>query len=178
MNPSLPAPAATSTDTRSNRPPGLSRGRLVDFIARVLVGGGYLYLGFVKVADPVGFLKAIRQYDLVQTPVLLNLIAVLLPWIEIACGTVLLLGCLVRGASLVSLAMLLPFSTLVLRRALQLQAAGALPFCAVRFDCGCGTGEIGICHKLLENGVLTLLSLWLLFRARPIGRADPPEASR
>jgi hypothetical protein len=48
----------------------------------------------------------------------------------------------------------------------DLQAAGQLPFCAVRFDCGCGAGEVGICSKLLENGLLILLSLWLLIAPR------------
>ena len=32
----------------------------------------------------------------------------------------------------------------------------------MKFDCGCGTGEVFICHKLVENTVLLLLSAWLL----------------
>jgi hypothetical protein len=32
----------------------------------------------------------------------------------------------------------------------------------VKFDCGCGAGEVLICHKLVENTVLLLLSAWLL----------------
>ena len=38
----------------------------------------------------------------------------------------------------------------------------ALPLCAVKFDCGCGTGEEFVCHKLLENFLLMGLSCWLL----------------
>jgi hypothetical protein len=33
----------------------------------------------------------------------------------------------------------------------------------VRFDCGCGAGEVLICRKLVENGLLILLSGGLLF---------------
>ncbi len=134
----------------------------ISILARIVVGGGYLYLGFVKVADPVGFLKAIRQYDMVDNPFLLNLTAIVLPWVEVCCGTLLVAGVAVRGSALVSLGMLLPFTSLVLRRALQLQAAGSLAFCDVRFDCGCGGGVIAICHKLAENGLLMGLSLFLL----------------
>jgi hypothetical protein len=35
-------------------------------------------------------------------------------------------------------------------------------FCAVKFDCGCGAGEVFICHKLVENTVLLLMAAWLL----------------
>jgi len=64
--------------------------------------------------------------------------------------------------ALMLLAMLIPFSLVVLKRALAIQSLQALAFCAVKFDCGCGTGEVYICHKLVENGGLILLSAWLL----------------
>jgi hypothetical protein len=58
--------------------------------------------------------------------------------------------------------MLVPFTILVFHRALILQAAQNIPFCAVNFDCGCGAGKEFICRKLLENFLLILLSGWLL----------------
>ena len=61
-----------------------------------------------------------------------------------------------------SLLMLIPFTAVVLQRALALQAASAVPFCAIRFDCGCGAGEVLICHKLVENALLIGLSCLLL----------------
>ena len=64
--------------------------------------------------------------------------------------------------------LLVPFTLIVLRHALALHAASPMPFCAIKFDCGCGAGEIYICRKLAENSVLTLLSLGLILtRARP-----------
>ena len=59
-------------------------------------------------------------------------------------------------------AMLVPFTLIVLKKALALAAAQGISFCAVKFDCGCGAGEVFICHKLVENFVLLLLSAWLL----------------
>ena len=137
---------------------------LAAVLARWLLGGLFLYLGLNKALHPVEFLKLVRQYELVQSPLLLNSIAAALPWFEMFCGLLLVAGVAVRGSALTALLMLVPFAFVVLDRALAIQAASAIPFCAVKFDCGCGMGEVFICHKLVENGVLTLLSAWLLAR--------------
>lgn len=138
-------------------------------LVRWVMGGLLVYMGLVKAMDPVGFLKLVRQYDLVQSAVLLNSIAAVLPWFEVFCGALLFVGVAVRGSALVLLAMLVPFTALVLKRALALHAASTLAFCAVKFDCGCGFGEVYICHKLVENGLLMALSVWLLTgRGRPL----------
>ena len=131
-------------------------------LARWLLGAAFLYLGLDKAIYPVEFLKLMRQYDLTQDALLLNSIAAALPWFETFCGLLLLAGVAVRGTALTLAVMLVPFSLLVWHRALLLQAAAHIPFCAVKFDCGCGTGEEFICRKLLENFVLFVLSVWLL----------------
>jgi len=58
--------------------------------------------------------------------------------------------------------MLVPFTFLVFRRALAVQSALDIPFCMVKFDCGCGNGEVFICRKLLENFFFIVFSGWLL----------------
>jgi len=131
-------------------------------LARWLLGAVFLYLGLNKALHPVEFLKLVRQYDLVQNSLLLNSIAGALPWFEIFCGLLLLAGVAVRGTAVMLIVMLVPFTVLVFRRALAIQSAQAIPFCAVKFDCGCGTGEIFICRKLLENFLFILFSVWLL----------------
>ncbi|MCX7723576.1 MAG: DoxX family membrane protein [Verrucomicrobiae bacterium] len=114
-------------------------------IARLVVGGMFIYTGLSKGLDPVAFLKLLRQYEIVHTPLLLNTIAGVLPWFEVFCGSLLVAGVAVRGTAVTVLAMLIPFTIVVLRHALRLQAAANIPFCAVKFDCGCGTGEVYIC---------------------------------
>jgi uncharacterized membrane protein YphA (DoxX/SURF4 family) len=131
-------------------------------LARWLLGAAFLYLGLNKALHPVEFLKLARQYDITQDALLLNSIAAALPWFEAVCGLLLLAGVAVRGTALTLALMLVPFTLLVLHRALLLQAALHVPFCAVKFDCGCGTGEEFICRKLSENIVLLVLSIWLL----------------
>lgn len=131
-------------------------------LGRWALGVLFLYMGLKKALHPADFLNLVRQYDMVTQPWLLNSIAAALPWFEAFCGLLLLAGIAVRGAALMLLVMLIPFTLVVLRRALVLAATGHLPFCLVKFDCGCGMGEVFICNKLIENGLLILLSSWLL----------------
>lgn len=131
-------------------------------LARCCLGALFIYVGLNKALHPVDFLKLLRQYDLTQTPLLLNSIAAGLPWFEVFCGLLLLLGVAVRGTALTLLLLLAPFTALVLHRALALHSALGIPFCAVKFDCGCGEGEVVICRKIAENVLLMLLAGWLL----------------
>jgi uncharacterized membrane protein YphA (DoxX/SURF4 family) len=131
-------------------------------LARWLLGAVFLYLGLNKALHPVEFLKLVRQYDVVQSSLLLNSIAAILPWFEIFCGLLLLAGVVVRGTAVLLILMLVPFTVLVFRRALAIQSARHIPFCAVKFDCGCGNGEEFICRKLLENFLFIVFSGWLL----------------
>ena len=131
-------------------------------LARWLLGAVFLYMGLNKALHPVEFLKMVRQYDLVQSSLLLNSIAGALPWFEILCGLLLLAGVAVRGTAVMLIVMLVPFTVIVFRHALVIQSALSIPFCAVKFDCGCGTGEVFICRKLLENSLFILFSVWLL----------------
>jgi uncharacterized membrane protein YphA (DoxX/SURF4 family) len=131
-------------------------------LARWLLGAAFLYMGLAKAIHPVDFLKLLRQYDLTHSFLLLNSIAALLPWFEVFCGVLLLAGVAVRGSALMLLLMLGPFTVVVFQRALILHSALAIPFCLVKFDCGCGNGAEFICRKLVENFLLMLLSAWLL----------------
>ena len=132
-------------------------------LARWVLGALFVYMGMNKALHPVDFLKLVHQYDLVKNYWLLNAIAAALPWFEVFCGLLLLAGMAVRGSALMLILMLVPFTWIVFQRALSIQAALHIPFCAVKFDCGCGNGEVFICRKLLENFALLALSVWLLF---------------
>jgi uncharacterized membrane protein YphA (DoxX/SURF4 family) len=131
-------------------------------LARWLLGGLFVYMGLTKAVHPEQFLKLVHQYQMVSSPWLLNSIASALPWFEVFCGLLLLAGVAVRGSALILVFMLVPFTVLVLKRALGIAGAEGLPLCAVKFDCGCGTGEVFICRKVLENSLLLVLSCWLI----------------
>jgi uncharacterized membrane protein YphA (DoxX/SURF4 family) len=135
---------------------------VIHHVGRFLLGAYMIYMGAIKAMDPVDFLKLLREYQFLSSPWPLNTVAALLPWLEICCGLFLLLKAAVRGTALIVLLMFLAFSAAILHRSLALQAELSLPFCAVKFDCGCGAGEVYACVKLMENAAWFLLSIWLL----------------
>jgi uncharacterized membrane protein YphA (DoxX/SURF4 family) len=154
----------------ATHPPASIRVGAVDVfsvIARWFLGAMFIYMGVSKAMHPVEFLKLVRQYDVLHHHLLLNLVSSTLPWFEIFCGLLLLLGVAVRGASVILLVMVVSFSLAVLLRALGIQEATGLPFCAIKFDCGCGAGEVFICRKLGENLLLITLSAVLIFWRSP-----------
>ncbi len=132
---------------------------IVAVLARWFLGGIFIYMGLVKAIDPVTFLKLLREYEMVGNSVLLNSIASALPWFEVFCGVLLLTGVAVRGSALVLIGMLIPFTLIVVKRALAIASIDGIFFCAVKFNCGCGGGDVLICQKLVENTGLMLLAL-------------------
>ena len=150
--------------------PGYSHPRrladLVAVAARWLLAVVFIYTGVTKLLQPEEFLKIVRLYGMSEQPLLLNSVAALLPWFEVICGGLLLAGVAVRGTAMLLVAMLVPFTTVILLRALDIHETGGLPFCAIQFDCGCGPGVVPICRKLAENAALTFLSGWLVFSRR------------
>jgi uncharacterized membrane protein YphA (DoxX/SURF4 family) len=131
-------------------------------LARWVLGVLFLYMGLKKALYPADFLKLVRQYDMVSSSLVLNLIAAVLPWFEAFCGLLLLAGVAVRGTATMLVLMLVPFTLIVLRRALMIASTQHLAFCLVKFDCGCGAGEVFICNKLVENTLLTIAAAWLI----------------
>ena len=149
MNPSPLTPQRTSADALA-------------VFARWALGAFFVYMGMSKALHPEAFLKLVRQYELVGSPFLLNSIAAALPWFEVFCGLLLVAGVAVRGAALMLVLMLVPFTVVVAKRALGIATARAVPFWTVKFDCGCGNGEVLIWKKMLENSFFVLVSCWLM----------------
>jgi uncharacterized membrane protein YphA (DoxX/SURF4 family) len=135
---------------------------LLAVLARYLLGALFIYMGLNKALHSVEFLKLVRQYDVLHHPLGLNLVASALPWFEVFCGLLLVLGVAVRGTAMMLVAMLVPFTVLVLLRALDIYKTGGQAFCAIKFDCGCGAGEVFICRKLAENLLLAGFSVGLI----------------
>lgn len=146
-------------------------------IARWLVGAAFVYLGVVKALDPVAFLKQVQAYELVHDPTLLRAIAAWLPWVEIFCGLLLIVGLARRGTALLCLLMLTGFTLAVAHRGLELAQEQQQRLCLVRFDCGCGTGEVAVCNKLVENTVLIALTCLPLWAPCPPRRRPAPTTT-
>jgi uncharacterized membrane protein YphA (DoxX/SURF4 family) len=75
-----------------------STGENLNHVARLALGGVFLYAGFVKIADPAAFAGDIAAYRLL--PYFGNyLAATILPWLEAICGLLLIVGNRTRAAA-------------------------------------------------------------------------------
>jgi len=69
------------------------------FLVRVLLGFLFVLAAMEKIAQPEAFAKNISYYRLLPTGSI-NILAIVLPWIELLAGLFLLMGLVVRGSSL------------------------------------------------------------------------------
>lgn len=146
--------------------------RLLSIAARCILGGFLIYMGIAKALASADFLKLLREYHFLSSPWPLNAVAAILPWFEVFCGILLVTGIALRATSAIVATLFLVFSIAITHRALDLQAQLRIPFCALRFDCGCGAGEVFVCRKLTENVVWLILAIWLAVSRRK-GRVAP-----
>lgn len=123
--------------------------------AHLIVGGVFIYAGWIKIIDTPGFAKNIYAYQLVPD-LLVNLSAIILPWLEFVTGIILIfLPQLRRGAAAWIGLMLVVFTTAVIISI----------FRGLDISCGCmstdpAAAKIGW-RKVAENAgllVLTMLS--------------------
>ncbi len=80
----------------------------VDLLARFYLGGVFLFAAWGKILDPYEFAVNIATYQVLPLE-LVNLSAIVLPWIELVAGVLLILGVFTRAESLLVNGMLLVF---------------------------------------------------------------------
>lgn len=124
-------------------------------LARLFLGGLFIYASLHKLADPVSFSRIIYGYKILP-PWAINLAAIVLPGVELAAGALLLAGLMRRGAALA-----VTMSLLVFICAIAFNLARGLDF-----DCGCfsfaRTGPGAALDLLIRDVVFLALSCWVL----------------
>ena len=70
------------------------------FVARVALGSVFIYASLDKIRHPGLFAEAVYNYQL-SPEMAVNLVAILLPWLELWSGALLVLGVWVRGSVLI-----------------------------------------------------------------------------
>ncbi|MBM4355040.1 MAG: DoxX family membrane protein [Deltaproteobacteria bacterium] len=80
----------------------------LDLAARIYLGGVFLFAAWGKVLDPYSFAVNIATYQVLPLE-LVNLAALILPWVELAVGGLLILGVFTRAQALLVNGMLLVF---------------------------------------------------------------------
>lgn len=132
--------------------------RLLMFAARCVLGTVFIVAAMDKIAIPETFAISVEAYHLVPVQ-LVNVFAIVVPWIELLCGIFLVAGVFVRGSALL-LSSLLGVFIFAIVSALMRQ---------LKIDCGC----FGPAHatpigweKVLEDIGLLVLGMYLYFFAK------------
>ena len=123
-------------------------------VARIILGFVFILAAVSKTADPDGFAQAIANYKLLPD-FLINIAAIILPWIELSAGLLLLFGISVKENSAILSGLLIIFIAAIFISLLR----------GLDIECGCfGTvdgSKVGL-QKILENVGLLLLGIILL----------------
>ena len=125
-------------------------------LSRLLIGSMYLAASFYKIVEPGSFAKSIWQYHMVPGA-LINLMALILPWLEALIGLAIIFGLAYRGAIWWANLLLVVF----------IVALAATIVRGIDIDCGCfkaGKSATGPAWKALvfDLGVtLFAVQLWL-----------------
>lgn len=119
-------------DIRSKRPnSAVWNNAWVELFLRVLLGGLFIMASIHKIMDPAGFAKIIFGYDLFPAATI-NLIAILVPYIELTAGLAIVAGFYSRAAACILGGLLMGFILAIGINALRGHV----------FDCGCfSSGE-------------------------------------
>ncbi|OIP89171.1 MAG: hypothetical protein AUK55_14920 [Syntrophobacteraceae bacterium CG2_30_61_12] len=131
--------------------------RVLQPAARLLLGAVFIYAAYDKILDPAAFARAIYNYQILPDSVI-NVTAIVLPWLELLVGAALILGVWQPGAVFLANAMLLFFTA-----ALAFSVA-----CGLDVDCGCfgSSGEAvrqgSMLWSLVRDILLLVPSLYLL----------------
>jgi putative oxidoreductase len=130
--------------------------KYIVLLARFLIGGLFIYAAIYKVLDPGTFSVAVRNYMIVPAQYS-NLVAVTLPWVELAVGLFLVLGVQVKPSAFLATGMLAVF-------------LGAMIYAysiGLDIDCGCfgsvteSAGRIGPYH-LVRDSILLSVSFLII----------------
>lgn len=112
------------------------------FISRLILGAIFIYASFDKALHPDAFAKVIWHYR-VTPPGLINIAAVIIPWIELLAGVLLILGIKVRGANLVISCLLVIYIFLLTVTAIR----------GINIACGCFTTSTAAKSNLIVRAI-------------------------
>lgn len=133
--------------------PPISTG--ITTVARLVIGAVFIIAALDKIVDPNAFAKNILNYLIVPNQ-FINLMALVLPWLELLCGIALVLGLWVRTSAAIAGALLVIFIAAVSSAMIQ----------GLDINCGCfsqkGEGTKVGWPKVFENIGLTALTVWMV----------------
>ena len=137
---------------------GIISSPYVTTILRIFVGIVFIYASIEKIMSPAYFAGTIQNYQIIPETTI-NLVAIILPWLELICGILLLTGIWHQSAAFIVSSMMMIFiialSSVILR--------------GLDIECGCfGSGTSANWTRILEDLFLLAFSLQILFFPKSI----------
>ncbi|MCI0534836.1 MAG: DoxX family membrane protein, partial [Verrucomicrobiales bacterium] len=119
--------------------PASLRANWLTWFLRLAVGGAFIAAGALKIASPEKFAVAVSNYRLLPHE-LINLVAILIPWVEVLAGLLVLAGIWLRAAALVITSLTVMFFVVITSALAR----------GLNIECGC-FGTVGGKHVGLTN---------------------------
>jgi uncharacterized membrane protein YphA (DoxX/SURF4 family) len=139
----------------------------------VLVGGYFVYASLEKIANPAAFARIVYQWQVIG-PVASNLLAIMLPWVELLAGLLLVAGVWKRESAAV-----LAAATSVLFRGIDVANCGCTSLASEPPSAWTPTWTRGVGWFLVTRNLILLGLAALLAWARAEGetRMDSGKAA-
>jgi uncharacterized membrane protein YphA (DoxX/SURF4 family) len=141
---------------------------VIGTLARFGLAAVWLTSGTLKAIDPDQTYVAVKAYDVLPKGGI-EIVAALLPWVELALGVLLLIGAGVRVVAVLSLMLLAVFMAGVVQAWVR----------GLSIDCGCfggggavDPGDTAYLQEVLRDTGFALLACWLVVRPRTLASLD------
>jgi uncharacterized membrane protein YphA (DoxX/SURF4 family) len=143
---------------------GWTRQRVIILAARLILGGVFVFASIDKILHPAAFAEAVYNYQILPDN-LLNLTAIVLPWLELVLGVLLIIGVWMPGAIFVCNILLLTFIGVLIYNLAR----------GLDIHCGCFSTEpsedpLSI-WTIARDAVFLVPAVYLLFAIRIPGMA-------
>jgi uncharacterized membrane protein YphA (DoxX/SURF4 family) len=149
-------------------------------ILRLLIGLYFVYASLDKLADPAAFARIVYQWQ-VLGPVPSNLVAVVLPGVELVAGLLLIVGAWTRDAAGVVALMLVVFivaAGFVLARGIDVDNCGCTSVTAAESEAAWPPPWMrGVGWYLIARNLILLAGALVLFSVTPRAAAAVPSTA-
>lgn len=123
-------------------------------VARIVLGFIFISFGIEKIFDPKNFVSEILNYQIM--PVFsVNVMALILPWLELIAGIMLIFGIRLKANALISGGLMFIFIVAIAIAMIK----------GLDINCGCSSShpqKVGL-PKLLENAGMFFLAAWIYY---------------